>query len=159
MLQRVVSRRTATASLLSEMLAQFGEHRSRGLSSRWTQETQYEYRLNADGKSATVGGSIHGKDKNAEYLGVFGGEVDERGHFKTGGIKKYFKDATGQEKVQVKGDHDPQEFLQKLGIDLPQQMAAHTLPAAEKKKLGDIDEVMQDLLTVPRKFKTLTGGK
>ena len=144
--------------MLSEILEKFSEHRGAG--SRWVQETQYEYRLNADGRSATVGGTIRGqshrgKDKHAEYAGVFGGEVDEEGTFKAGGMKKYFKDEKGHEKVEAKGDKDPENFLEKLGLEKPKELENKMFPAAKGKSLTELEDVMEDLMTVPRVRKTL----
>jgi hypothetical protein len=103
-----------------------------------------------------VAGSIRGEshkgkeDKHAEYSGIFGGEVDEDGNFKTGGLKKYFRDEKGHEKVDFKGDKDPENFLDKLGLDKPTGISNRKFPEAKSKSLGEIDDVMEDLMTVPR---------
>ena len=153
MLSRVPLRR---ASLLSEILEKFSSHRGAG--SQWMQETQYEYRLNPDGKSATVGGTIRGearrsgaKEKETEaYAGIFGGEVDEQGNFKTGGLRKYFRDEKGREKTEAKGDEQPEKYLEKLGLESPEQLANREFPSVKTKSLGEIEDVMEDLLTPPR---------
>jgi hypothetical protein len=124
------------------------------------QSTQYEYRLNPDGKSATVAGSVRGeahrgRDKHAEYVGVFGGEIDEEGKFKKGGIKKYFKDEEGKEKLESKGDENPEKFMEKLGVENPKEFESLKFPSSQKPShlSGDFEDIMEDLVTLPSKKK------
>ncbi len=153
MLSRSLFKRTA---LLTEVLEILGERRG----SHWVQTTQYEYRLNPDGKGATVAGSVRGeahrgRDKHAEYLGVVGGELDEKGKFKRGGMKKYFKDEEGKEKVESKGDENPEQFMEKLGVEKPKEFDKLNFPSSPKSShlTGDFEDVMEDLVTLPTKKK------
>jgi len=127
-----------------------------------SEESSYVYRLNPDGKGATVATTVNGTynfNKNLEgkttqtdqgqMAGIFGGELDENGRIVKGGFQKWTKEGD-TEKMEMRGSVDPTMFAEKVGLTKPLALKPHTFdPSKAVIALGseNIDALMDELAT------------
>lgn len=133
-----------------------------------SEESSYVYKLNPDGKGATVATTVHGsynfnkheegKTKEGEeghMAGIFGGELDENGRIIKGGYQKWMKEGDS-EKIDMRGTVDPNIYAERVGLTKPQALKAQPFdPAKSIKTLGheNIDILMDELATTEEFMK------
>ena len=133
-----------------------------------TEESSYVYKLNPDGKGATVATTVHGsynvnkhnEDKTnaceeGHMAGIFGGELDENGRIIKGGFQKWMKEGD-TEKMDMRGTVDPNVYAEKVGLTKPTALKARPFdPAKSTHKLGhdNVDILMDELATTEEFMK------
>jgi hypothetical protein len=133
-----------------------------------SEESSYVYKLNPDGKGATVATTVNGTysfNKHHEgkvsqldeghMAGIFGGELDEKGRIIKGGYQKWMKEGD-TEKMELRGTVDPTMYAEQVGLTKPTALKSHAFdPAKASKHLGNdnIDMLMDELATTEEFMK------